>query len=165
MQREDGTIVLIDPIASHSGIDYGKAVTTLKLTHRPMVKGPHYRPEPAQAEPGDDPYSDVNPLPPEDPGTTAWNKNQLTPSKAQAEFNRIMAKTDMTTDDLKRADELNDYLNRIEDERLNSKTPTAQKRPSHWGPVQAPYNPNKTPKVTFGKTNSNQWNENHPAKR
>ena len=179
MQRKDGTIVLIDPIASNSGIEYGKDVTALKQTRRKMVKGPHYRPEPAQAEPGDDPYAKDNPLPPNDPGTTAWNQQQQqqqqgdlalwnnpngptkkaydewkvlfhkqsltpeefqrfnklnaylqqkkkikeiprpkginSPSEAQAEFNRITAKKPMSTADFKRADELNDYLNKVED--------------------------------------------------
>ena len=208
MQRADGTVVIIDPVAGYDALDYEGDIVSARLGGEPMVKGPHYKTEPAQAAYDDDPD---NPHAPPDPGTTAWNQQQQeksrkeqpalwqnadgptkkafdewktlfyktyrtpeenarldqlnayleqkrkvkqqstitkpnginSPSEAQAEFDQILAKkSNMTTADFKRADELNDYLNKVEDKRWKT-----------------------TPKVTFGKTNSNQWNENKPAKR
>ena len=69
MQRADGTIVLIDPVASYEGLDYGSSVSDARMSRQPMVKGPHYKPELAKAGPDDDPYDPWNPHP---PSTSAW---------------------------------------------------------------------------------------------
>ena len=64
MQRADGTIVLIDPVASRSDLDYGGDVAYARSSGEPMIKGPHYKTEPAQATPDDDPDDPHAPPPP-----------------------------------------------------------------------------------------------------
>lgn len=120
MQRDDGTIVIIDPVASHAELDIARDVATMRARKDPMVKGPHYRSEPAKPTPFDDP-DDPNP-PNMDATPTAssqWDDRPSrtkkpaginSPSEAEAEFNRIIKKSNMSTADLARADELNAYL-------------------------------------------------------
>lgn len=122
MQRADGTVVLIDPVASGEGLEYGKAISTARLEKQPMVKGPRYNPELTQATPYDDPYDEWNPHPPNDPGTTAWNRQQQQQNKplwsnpygktkaAFDEWKALFNKTYRSTEEEERFHKLNAYL-------------------------------------------------------
>ena len=54
MMRADGTVVITDPLGSHSGFKYQSAIEKERSNKEPMIKGPNYRTEPAKAEPDDD---------------------------------------------------------------------------------------------------------------
>ena len=54
MMRADGTIVITDPLGSHSGFSYQGDITVARQEKEPMIKGPKYRTEPANAELDDD---------------------------------------------------------------------------------------------------------------
>lgn len=56
MMRADGTIVITDPLGSHSGFKYQGAIDTARSDREPMIKGPKYSTQPAKAEPDDDPH-------------------------------------------------------------------------------------------------------------
>lgn len=119
MQRADGTVVLIDPVASGEGIEYGKAISAARRKQQAMVKGPRYRPELARSEPGDNPYDDVDPHPTDNPGTTTWNKQQdpalwsTNDSKAKKAFDEWKAlffKSYRNSEEEERFQKLNAYL-------------------------------------------------------
>ena len=73
MQRDDGTVVIIDPVASHGELDIARDVATMRARKDPMIKGPHYRSEPAQSTPFDDPD---NPMPPDMDATPSAPKSK-----------------------------------------------------------------------------------------
>lgn len=54
MMRKDGTVVITDPMGSYSGAEYKADIAFAQQEKEPMIKGPHYRTEPAQASPDDD---------------------------------------------------------------------------------------------------------------
>lgn len=61
MQDERGSVVITDPVAAYDALDYGSDISHQRATGKPMIKGPHYKTQPAVATPYDDPD---NPLPP-----------------------------------------------------------------------------------------------------
>ena len=119
MQRADGTVVLIDPVASGEGIEYGKAISAARRKQQAMVKGPRYRPELARSEPGDNPYDDADMHPSDDPGTTAWNKqqdpalwsnNDSKAKKAFDEWKALFFKSYRNSEEEERFQKLNAFL-------------------------------------------------------
>lgn len=170
MQRKDGTIVLIDPIASYEGLDYGSAISTARMAHDPMVKGPHYKPEPAQAGHGDDPYDTWDPHPPIDPGTTAWNNrtdatkpfptrlpsDQLSPPWKGPEQQPALWSND-NGNTKKAFDEWKELFYKT------ARTPEEERRfdrlNAYLDQKKKMRQPVKTPNVDFGKTNTGQWSD------
>lgn len=60
MQRSDGTIVIIDPVASAESISQVERLKVLKKIKSNMIKGPKYKPQ--VAEPDIDQTTDNNPI-------------------------------------------------------------------------------------------------------
>lgn len=128
MQRADGTIVLIDPVASYEGLAYYDQIRQSRIAIDPMVKGPHYKTEPGETEYGDDPYDDWDPLP------SAFAKKQKTQpvmrkkwtgstKKAFDEWQALLVKLNRTPEENARFKELDSLIGR----RFHKKkTPTKQ---------------------------------------
>lgn len=126
MQRKDGTIVIIDPIASYKGIEYGSSIATAKMAHEPMIKGPHYKKELARAGSDDDPYNDWNPHAPlmpasDDPqwgkeNPSQWNDRSKQSSKnvdrAFAELEELEGMSNLNAEQVARMNQLRSYINR-----------------------------------------------------
>lgn len=106
MQRLDGTIVLIDPIAGQEGLDYIKAVDTAKVAHDTMVKGPHYKLEPAQPSATDDPYDDANLY----PSTLQTDQGRGQTDKAMDELEDLMSIPNPTRNQVARMNILHSFI-------------------------------------------------------
>ena len=170
MQRADGTVVLIDPVASEAGLAHEKKIASAAANREPMVKGPHYKKQDAGTGP-------IEPSlhAPEDPGTTAWNNrpdatkpfpprlpsDQLSPpwkdepqkplwsnadgktKKAFEEWKELFYKTNRTPEEEQRFNRLNAYL----DQKQKMRPPIG------------------TPDLNFDGTNKSQWDDRPKSKK